>query len=266
MSQPNDIRGLILDMDGVLWRETEPIGDLPAIFDIIHQHSWQVTLATNNATRTTGMYLEKLANFGVTTLSPENIVNSSTATAHYLAERFPGGGPVFVVGEQALLDDLQAVGFYPAQMEVLAVVCAMDRQLNYEKLTQATLLVRSGAPLVATNPDRTFPTPRGLVPGAGAILALLEAATDVQATIVGKPSPEMYRIALQRMGLDAQNVLVVGDRLETDIAGAQALGCLSGLVLSGVTNPTQAAAWRPSPDFVADDLGGLISRLAAGSL
>ncbi len=254
------IRALILDMDGVLWRSTQPIGNLPEIFERIAQMGWKAVLATNNATLSVEQYLSKLQDFGVS-LKPWQLVNSSQAAAHYLKERHAQGGPVYVVGEEGLISTLQGAGFYLADRDVLAVVAGMDRGLTFNKLRLATLLIRAGAPFIGTNPDRTFPTPEGQIPGAGAILAAIEAATGIQPLIMGKPSPEMYRIALERLGTTPGQTLVVGDRLETDIAGAQALGCLTGLVLSGVTSAEAAHRWSPVPDFIADNLSGLLELL-----
>jgi len=125
-------------------------------------------------------------------------------------------------------------------------------------LKTASLLVRSGAPFIATNPDKTLPTPVGLVPGAGTLVAAVQTATDVAPYYVGKPAPELYNLALERLGTSPVNTLVVGDRLETDIAGAQALGCLTALVLSGATTAEMAAGWRPAPDCIARDLADLL--------
>jgi 4-nitrophenyl phosphatase len=144
---------------------------------------------------------------------------------------------------------------------VLAVIVGMDRQITYDKLRRATMLIRSGVPFIGTNPDKTFPTPEGLVPGTGALIAALEAATSIQPIIVGKPSPEMYLVAMERMGSSPATTVVVGDRLETDIAGGQQLGCKTGLVLSGVTNIKAAQSWVPSPDWIEPDLTALLARL-----
>jgi 4-nitrophenyl phosphatase len=135
----------------------------------------------------------------------------------------------------------------------------MDRFLTYEKLKIATLLLRKGVPFIGTNPDLTFPTPQGLAPGAGSILAALTAASGMVPTIVGKPETTIYQIALERLGLLASQVLIVGDRPETDIAGAQKIGCYTALVLSGVTNKDQANAWKPVPDIIALDLESIIN-------
>ncbi len=268
------IKALILDMDGVLWRGDQPLGDLPAIFQAFEQAGLKTALATNNATQTPQQYLDKLARFGVR-LERWQIVNSALAAAEMLAERFPQGGPVFVVGEQGLYDALSERGFRPlnppgavvpggAQAgpeQPVAVIAGMDRAISYPKLSLATQYIRRGALFVGSNPDRTYPLPFGLVPGAGAILAALEAATDVAPLIAGKPGPEMYRAALRRLGTAAHETLVVGDRIETDIAGAQALGCPTALVLSGVTPPEQAYAWTPPPTLIAPDLTAIAGQV-----
>ncbi len=253
------IKALILDMDGVLWREREPIGDLPAIFAQIAAHGWKVVLATNNGTRTPQQYVERLAGFGVIGLETWQIVNSAQAAALLLKRRFPNGGQVYLVGEEGVRIALSEHGFTLSDTDVLAVVAGIDRQVTYAKLRQATLLINAGALFVGTNPDRTFPTPEGLVPGAGSILAAIEASTYTAPIIAGKPSPLMYEIALERLGLRAEETLVVGDRPETDIAGAQAIGCHTALVLSGVTTREQALAWRPEPDIIADDLSSVVN-------
>ena len=259
MNHP-EIKALILDMDGVLWRDDQSIGNLPSIFSEISRRNLKVTLATNNATLSVEQYLEKLGRFGVS-LQPKQIVNSSLAAAHYLTKRFPDKGNVYIVGEQGLFSTLEQHGFTHSEEGVLAVIGSLDRQLTFEKLRQATMIIRSGVPFIGTNPDRTFPTPNGLIPGAGTILAAIEAATSVQPVIVGKPSPEMYVVAIDRMNTLPEETLVVGDRLETDIIGAQQLGCLTALVLSGVTSREAAQVWSPPPDYIAEDLTALLSAL-----
>lgn len=254
------IKALILDLDGVLWRANQPIGDLPAIFRHIRERGWKVVLATNNATRTVEQYVERMASYGVV-IESWQVVHSGIAAARYLSGLFPAGGPVYVIGEEGVRQALGEHGFYPAEVDVLAVVVGMDRSLSYDKLRKATLFIRSGCPFIATNPDRTFPTPDGLVPGAGAILAAIEAASYVSPYVAGKPAPEMYRIALERLQLTPQEVLVVGDRPETDIDGAQRLGCRTALVLSGVVNEEEASLWQPPPDLISTDLATIVQTL-----
>jgi 4-nitrophenyl phosphatase len=258
-TNPPAIHALILDMDGVLWRDKQAIGDLLWIFNTIRQLNWQVSLATNNASRSVDQYLEKLHQFGVD-LVPDQIITSGEATASYLQKMYPNGGEVYIVGEAGLERTLAAKGFTKSEKDVLAVVSSFDRQLTYEKIMRAALLVRAGAPLIATNADLTFPMPEGLVPGAGAILASIVAATQTQPTIIGKPEPEMYNLAIERMQAPIEATLVVGDRLETDIAGAQKIGCQTALVLSGVTSLQAAQKWQPAPNWVTEDLTALLMK------
>jgi HAD superfamily hydrolase (TIGR01450 family) len=254
----SSIKAIILDMDGVLWRENQPIGDLSTIFKMINDRGWKVTLATNNASRSIEQYLEKLRGFGVV-LQPENIVTSAQATTHYLLRKHPNGGNVYVIGEKALEATLMESGFEICEDNPVAVIVSFDRQLTFEKLRRGSLLIRSGVPLIATNPDRTFPTPEGLIPGAGAILAAIVTATDAVPILTGKPEPEMYDMAMERMASSPETTLVVGDRLETDIAGAQKLGCPTALVLSGVTSPKSAQEWTPAPTWILPDLAALMN-------
>lgn len=260
MHKLNSIKALILDMDGVLWRDNTPIGDLARLFNLISDIDLKVILATNNSTLNAASYMHKLRGFGVN-LSPRQIVNSSQTTAYYLRKLSPEGGRVFIIGEDGLIGDLQDAGFYQTDRDPQYVVVGMDRSLTYDKLRQATLHVNQGSTLIATNPDKTFPTPEGLVPGAGSIVAALEASTGKTAYIAGKPSPEMYLYALSELRSSPHETLVVGDRLETDIAGAQKIDCATALVLSGVTDHDAANSWRPKPDLIAENLEGVINIL-----
>jgi 4-nitrophenyl phosphatase len=252
----NGIKGIILDMDGVLWQDQTPLLDLPSFFRNAAQAGQAVILATNNSTKTVDQYIAKLFGFGVD-LQPSQIVNSSMATAYYLKQQHPQGGPVYIVGENGLIDSLAAEGFFFSEDNPIAVIAAMDRQMSYPKLSKAALFIRSGVPFIGTNPDRTFPTPNGLVPGSGAVLAFLEAATYVKPLIMGKPERFMFDVALQRMGLSAQAVLAVGDRMDTDVLGGQRAGCRTAAVLSGVSTYADISAWQPAPDMILENVSDL---------
>jgi len=158
---------------------------------------------------------------------------------------------------------LNGKGFVLDDEEAIAVIAGLDRTLTYDKLSKATILIREGAEFIATNGDRTFPMPFGLVPGAGAIIAALESATGISPMVVGKPSSFMYHVAMERMGSNPHQTIVIGDRLETDIAGAQELNCRSALVLSGVTTEEMAKAWNPPPDRITSDLAHLLQEFLA---
>ena len=285
------ITSLILDMDGVLWRGGEPLGDLPALFARLRALGISFVFVTNNATRTVEDYVARLRRFGIE-VEPWQVLNSALAAAEALRQEFPHGAEVYVFGEKGLKQTLADAGFRIANPEserladgrlqskrgddgedeaarakqilahgVDAVVAALNRHCNYYSLATAALLIRCGALFIATNPDRTFPIPEGKAPGAGALVAALEAATDVRARVVGKPQPFLFQLALRRLGSRPDETLVVGDRLETDIAGGQAANCRTALVLSGVTTKEQAMAWEPSPDLIAPDLTAVVNFL-----
>ena len=257
-SNSNAIAALILDMDGVLWRDLEPIGNLAEIFTSIKNKGLKFAFVTNNATITVDQYVAKLARFGVE--SDRNlIINSALATALYLKKIHPDGGPVYIIGETGLLSTLAEFGFYQSDRAPLAVISGLDRNLTYEKLRRATFFIAQGSAFIGTNNDATLPTPEGAIPGAGSILAALEVACGYRATVMGKPQPEMYRLALSRLNSKPEECLVIGDRIETDIAGAQTIGCQTALVLSGVTTETVARSWQPPPTYIASDLTSLLN-------
>ena len=157
---------------------------------------------------------------------------------------------------------LEELGFEIVSVEqatqAQAVVMGIDRGINFQKVSEATLLIRSGVPFYATNPDKTFPTPRGEIPGAGAWLSIITTATDVQPIIAGKPFPFLMDLSLERLGTRKEETLVVGDRLETDIAAGQAVGCPTALMLSGVSTRAEGEAWKPAPTIIANSLSKLV--------
>lgn len=258
---PSNIRSLILDMDGVLWKSEEAIGNLPTIFARIRTRGLKVVFATNNGTRTPDQYVERLAGFGVK-VEPWQVLTSSLVVAHLLKKRFPAGGPIFAIGESGLIAALTEKGFTPLAVEeaekAQAVVIGVDRQINFAKMCEATLLVSHGVPFYATNPDKSFPTPRGIIPGAGAWFSVIVTATNVAPVYAGKPSPALIDEARRLLGTAKEETLVVGDRLDTDIAGGQAAGCPVAQVLSGVSSRGEGEAWRPEVDIIVEDLATLV--------
>jgi HAD superfamily hydrolase (TIGR01457 family) len=244
--------GFLFDLDGVLYRGAEPIEGAVEAVRAVRAAERAVVFMTNNATRTTDEVAAFLRELGFEA-SPGEIVTSATATAAMLSER--AGAGAFVIGERGLREALTSAGIElldgdPEHADL--VVVGLDRQLTYAKLKRAVLLVQRGAELVASNPDRTFPQTDGLWPGAGSLLAAVEAATDATPTIVGKPHPPLFESARERAA--ARKPFVVGDRLDTDIAGASRLGWDSLLVLTGVSTQDDLAAASEKPTYVASDL------------
>jgi 4-nitrophenyl phosphatase len=256
---------LLIDGDGVLWQADEPMPELPRFFDVVKSYQIEWGLLTNNATRTTESYVEKLRGFGVAA-SPSQIFTSGNVTARYLHDIDPPVRSVYVIGQPDLKKTLEQASFSlydgdeaPAQVD--AVVAGVDRTFTYAKLRVAMRLIRSGAVYVATNPDTTFPTPQGLVPGAGSIIAAVTAAAGHEPVWMGKPEPTMYQVAMKHFGADMATTAILGDRLETDILGGQRLGMGTILVLSGVTSREDLDASTLQPDFVFQDVAALANEL-----
>lgn len=248
-----EIKAVILDMDGVLWKDKTPIIDLPRAFRLMESMGLKVILATNNTMKTPEQFAEKLESMGVK-VSPDTIINSPMAAAFLVKQRFPEGGPVYIIGELGTHTALKNTGFYHSEEYPQAVVVGLDRSITYDKFKEATLLIRKGLPFFGTNPDLTFPIPEGFIPGTGPFLAFLEASTGVKPIIAGKPNPYLFNLSFEKLGLDPEQIIGIGDRLETDIAGAQQAGCRTGLVLSGVSTRKEAESWEPKPDLIASDL------------
>ena len=259
---PEYTKALIIDMDGVVWKADSPIGDLERTFKRIRERGLKFVFATNNSTKTSEQYVERLAKFNVD-VEPWQIITSSQAAAHAVAQEFPAGTKVFMIGEDGIQMALEEKGFEilsvenASQAEVF--VMGIDRHINFEKVSEATLLVRSGIPFYATNTDKTFPTPRGEIPGSGAWLSIITTATGVDPIVAGKPLPFSMQLSLEKLGVNKEEALVVGDRLETDIAAGQGAGIPCALVLSGISTREEAEAWQPKIDVIADDLSNLVS-------
>jgi 4-nitrophenyl phosphatase len=258
---PSNITSLILDMDGVVWKSDAPIGDLSATFQRIRERGLKFVFATNNGTRTPESYQQKLRDLGVE-IQPEQVVTSALAVASMLARKYPQGTKIFMIGEDGIRIALEEKGFEILSVEnapeAQAFVMGIDRTISFQKVAEATLLVRAGIPFYTTNTDRTFPTPRGEIPGSGSWLAVVTSATGVEPIIAGKPFPYMMELALERLGAKNEEALVVGDRLETDVAAGQAVGCPTAVVLSGVSTRAEAEAWKPSPTLIAESLADLV--------
>lgn len=247
---------LIIDMDGVLYRGSQAIPGTGGFLDFLRQREISFVLATNNSTRTPQQYVEKLAEMGVI-VTAEEVLTSALATAGYLADIAPRHARIFVVGQDGLFAALRDKGFQLVENNAEYVVAGMDFAINYERLAQASLQIRAGAQFIGTNPDRTFPSERGIVPGAGSLLAFLETATDVKPVVIGKPGTAMLEQAMAEMGASPENTAMLGDRLETDILAGQQARLRTLLVLSGITDREMLAHSEIQPDLVFRDVGHL---------
>lgn len=252
------IQSVIFDMDGVLWRGNEPLPAVPDIFDFLDSRAIRCAFATNNSSRTQQMYVEKLGLLGVEA-TPAQIVTSAVATAIYCRDEFPDAKRVYIIGGDGLIEAFQQHGFTIVDAEQADLVAVgIDRNLTYQKLHRASYQIQGGALLVGSNLDVTFPEPHGFAPGAGSILAAIEAATGIQPIIVGKPFTPMFEAAAQVLGNRPEHTLMIGDRLETDIAGAVQAGLKSILVLTGVSSEADVAHSTVKPDAIYENLTALM--------
>jgi HAD superfamily hydrolase (TIGR01450 family) len=251
----------LLDLDGVVYRGEAPVPGAAEAIAAARANGMRVAFVTNNASRTPAAVAAHLAAVGVPAVA-DDVVTAAQAAATLLGTLVPAGAPVLVTGGEGLRVALSERGFAlvaSADDEPAAVVQGYAPDLGYADLAEAALAVRAGAVWVATNLDATIPTARGELPGNGALVALVAHATrrrpDASA---GKPERALHDEAVRRCG--ARHPLVVGDRLDTDIEGANRAGCDSLLVLTGVTDEAALRAAPPSrrPTFVARDLGALL--------
>lgn len=258
----SQIRAIIMDMDGVLWRGDSALPGLVPWFDFLKTRRIPYCLATNNSSKSPLAYTRKLAQMGLPDVPPDSIITSALATAATLRQRYPHGARVYVLGEDGLRQALSEAGHQIVEDDAEIVVAGIDFQVTYAKLKQSALLIRRGALFIGTNADPSYPSPEGLLPGAGSFIALLETATGTRAEIIGKPGRAMFQTALERLGTAPHHTLMIGDRLDTDILGAQQVGIHTALVLTGVTTRDQLLDSAIQPDAIFEHLPHLLAHWA----
>jgi glycerol 3-phosphatase-2 len=251
----------LLDLDGVVYVGADAVEGAPAALAAARAAGMRLAFVTNNAARPPSAVAEHLTRLGIAART-EEVITSSQAAAHYLADRLPAGAAVLVVGTVGLEEALHERGLRPvstATDEVAAVVQGYSPELDWNQLAEGAVAIRRGVPWVATNLDVTVPSPRGPLPGNGSLVAALRTATGVEPVSTGKPDPTMHRESVLRSA--AQRPIVVGDRLDTDVEGANAVGCASLLVFTGVTVARDLLAAPPDlrPTFLSHDVSGLLS-------
>jgi HAD superfamily hydrolase (TIGR01450 family) len=255
---------LLVDLDGVVHLGDQPIPRAADALAAARAAGLKVVFVTNNASRTPAEVALALFGYGVAATA-EDVVTSSVVAVRLLAERLPGSAAVLVVGGEGLRGPLAAAGLTPVAEaeEAVAVVQGWAPDVDWRQLAEASVALRRGVPWVATNLDRTLPSPRGPLPGNGSLVAALAIATGREPESVGKPKPAMFTGAAAAMS--AARPLVIGDRLDTDIAGARAAGYPSLAVLTGVSSPRDLLAATPEqrPSYLGSNLDALQRRHAA---
>ena len=262
-----NIKNLILDMDGVLWEGETAMPGLINLFDTLNELNIKYVLATNNARKTAKQYTEKLARFGVT-IPANKILTSGETTAAYLSEKYSPGTSTFVIGDIGLHDAMKEKNFVivgPDEVKRGAsasiVVVGFTPYVQYNEFAMGSILVNNGAAFYGTNPDPSFPSELGPIPGAGALLALISTATGVAPVTIGKPGPIIFEEALKRLEGSKEDTAMVGDRLGTDINGAKAVGLWTIMLLSGISTLEDVQESKVKPDYIFADIQELTLQL-----
>jgi glycerol-1-phosphatase len=253
-------RCIALDLDGTLYLEDEVVPGAPEAIRGVRELGVRVGFVTNNAVRPPAAVVEKLSRLGVKATVEEVLTSSQAAVRLLGGEAGLRGKGVLVVGGPGLREAFSEAGarlLEPGDWRSAEVVVAgLDPELTYERVRAATLAIAAGARFVGSNPDASLPTPEGPWPGAGSVLALLSTATGVRPEIAGKPRRALFETVAAALGPGPR--LMVGDRVDTDLAGAQPLGWATALVLTGVTQPRALLDVEVVPDYLLADVGGLL--------
>jgi NagD protein len=258
MSQ-RQIRSWLMDMDGVLVREEEPIPGAELFLARLHELGTPFLLLTNNSIYTRRDLASRLAAAGLD-VPEEAIWTSALATARFLEDQRPQGS-AYVIGEAGLTTALHDAGYTLTERAPDYVVLGETRTYSFERITRAIRLIGDGARFIATNPDATGPSGEGPVPATGSVAALISRATGVEPYFVGKPNPLMMRSALNAIDAHSETTVMIGDRMDTDIVSGLEAGMETVLVLTGVTTREDAERHPYRASRIVDSVADLIDSL-----
>jgi HAD superfamily hydrolase (TIGR01450 family) len=249
----------LLDLDGVVYVGPDPVPDAPENLRKAAQEGMRIGYITNNASRPASVVAEHLASFGLDVLAGD-VVTSAQAAAKLIAAEFPEGSPVLVVGGEGLYSALEEYRLTPVRSSdanPVAVVQGFHPDVNWVMLADGAHAINAGARWYATNLDLTIPTAGGKAPGNGTLVQAVRAAVEVDPVVAGKPEPPLLETSIER--LEAERPLMIGDRLDSDIAGAHAVGIASLWVATGVNDAHDLAVAPKNqrPTYISADLGAL---------
>ncbi|MBU0510818.1 MAG: HAD-IIA family hydrolase [Chloroflexi bacterium] len=251
-------RGYIFDLDGTIYLGENAIPGAPEIIAELRQRGCGVVFISNKPLQPREVYAQKLTRLGIPT-STDDVINSTLVLIQYLLCEMPAA-KVFVIGEQPLLDEMAAAGLSLSDKpdEIDVVIASFDRTFDYRKLNIGYQALRLGARFFATNADRTCPVEGGEIPDAAAVIGALEGCSRRKVELVaGKPSSLIVEVALERLGLPAEDCLMVGDRLETDILMGEKAGMSTALVLTGVTQRADLSDSSVRPDYTLESVADI---------
>lgn len=246
-------KGYLIDLDGTIYLGKEIIPAGKRFVEQLQQSYQPFLFVTNNTTKTPEAVAERLAKEFDLHVQPSTIYTASLATIDYMREA-KKGNRVYVIGESGLVDLILAAGFVWDEEEPDYVVVGLDTEITYEKLVKATLAIRRGAEFIGTNPDKNIPTERGLLPGAGSMIALIETAVQRAPIMIGKPNAVIMNEAVKVLGLTKDEVIMVGDNYETDIQAGIKNGIDTLLVLSGFTQKEDVPNLPVPATYTVDSL------------
>ncbi len=255
--------GVISDMDGVIYRGRNLIPGAQDFIDRLRSSGAQFLFLTNNSEQTPLDLLRKLATLGIHGLTEDNFITSAMATADFLASQKPHG-TAYVVGGGALSAELYKIGYSITDSAPDYVVVGKTAAFGFPMMRKAAQLIDGGAMFIGTNPDMVDPVEGGTEPAAGALLASIEAATGMKPYIVGKPNPLMMIYARRMLGVPAEDCVMIGDRMDTDIVGGLGAGMRTCLVLSGVSSRDSIGRFPYRPTFVYDSVADIDPVVLAG--
>ena len=245
--------GYLIDLDGTIYRGSEPIPAGRRFVEQLQARQIPFLFLTNNTTQTPETVANRLANEFSIHVGPETVYTATLATIDYLNDANKGK-KVYVIGEPGLIEPILAAGYVWEEETPDYVVVGLDTDVTYEKFVVATLAIQKGATFIGTNPDKNIPTERGLLPGAGSVIAMIEASTQQKAIYIGKPEAIIMEKAVETLGMEKANVLMVGDNYTTDILAGINNGIDTLLVLSGFTQKADVPTLPVPPTYLVDSL------------
>ncbi|PTL38917.1 TIGR01457 family HAD-type hydrolase [Alkalicoccus saliphilus] len=248
----NKYKGYLIDLDGTMYRGTERIDAGQRLVERLNAAGIPYIFVTNNSSRRPDQVAEKLRDMGINALE-ENVMTTSMATAKYIKKTY-GDAAVYVIGEEGLREAVEAEGLSLSEEEADVVVMGIDRKITYEKLAKACLFVRSGAAFLSTNGDKAIPTERGMLPGNGSLTAVVQVSTGQDPLFIGKPEAVIMEQALQALGTDKKETLMIGDNYDTDILAGIRAGLDTLMVFTGVSTREELAEKGNQPVWKADSL------------
>jgi NagD protein len=250
MQKLRDKKGFICDMDGVIYHGNRLVEGTKEFVDWLKRENKKFLFLTNSSAKSPRELQQKLAHMGIA-VGAEDFVTSAQATASFLASQNPNMG-VYVIGESGLINALHDAGFYIDNVNPKYVVVGESRTYNFEQIELAVNLVLNGAKLIGTNSDLTGPSDRGVAPACRAMVAPIEMATGRKAYFIGKPNPLIMRHAMKKIGCTREDILIVGDRMDTDIIAGIESEIETALVLSGITKREDLAMFPYQPSYIFD--------------